>query len=516
MAGLRLLARVGYGGEGEVWEARDVEGRRRALKLVRPEALAAADELTRRGAFLRRIDHPALVRVHRTGRLTGSSLDGWGFLEMDFVDGDPLTRAPADPDALNRLEPLAEALDLLHEGRWSDGVPLVHRDVKPANLIERPDGDVVLVDCSTLRGTDATQLTRIGTPLYAAPEVMTGRVGPPADVYSFAATIVALATGARGEALSEVLTAPEELDLPDTVGRALDPDPAARPRSCRAVLEAGTAIDLDDLPDLRNWQAPPESWPGPWSGSADGAGEWYQAQRGPHDPLVPPPRRRTAPWLAGLLTIMAAAAAGAWGARVDGALPGIGVPDGPAAAWPVIAALLAGALHLGLTRLAGQPWVTVVLAPPAAWAWLLGARAAAPGRVRAWARAALLGTLGVGTVGGVAAAVSAGSSVEPVGFLPAVPWGAFALLASAVLAPVVVAAAGAHGLTGALARLVLTPVWAVGVVLLLLAGLVVLALAPVKRDWTGPALLTGTLAGAGALVGSRPAAVVRRGPDPRA
>jgi len=179
--GLRLVALVGRGGEGEVWEARDRRGRRRALKLVRPDCLASPAEAVVRGRLLVQIDHPALVRVHRSGLLPGWSddpgaggdaegeLEGWGFVEMDFIDGASLAAAPADPDVLERLAPLAEALDLLHAGVWSDGVPLIHRDVKPANIVQAADGRLVLVDPSTLRGVDDGQFTRIGTPLFCAP-----------------------------------------------------------------------------------------------------------------------------------------------------------------------------------------------------------------------------------------------------------------------------------------------------------------------------------------------------------
>ncbi len=362
--GLRLVALVGRGGEGEVWEARDRRGRRRALKLVRPDCLAPPREAVVRGRLLVRIDHPALVRVHRSGLLSGWSddpgaggeaereLEGWGFVEMDFIDGPSLATAAADPDVLERLAPLAEALDLLHAGHWSDGVPMVHRDVKPANIVEDTDGRLILVDPSTLRGVDDGQLTRIGTPLFCAPEVMLGDVTPAADVYSFAATIVALATGRRGSALAEILRDPGEFDLPPGVRQALSSHPSQRPLSCRAVLRQG--LVADPLPELPTWG---DAW-------RDGTGDLAAGPAAPDDGWGPPdtghpraapgarPRARGAHAAGGTGTAgpgtwedVAAPGAGgdlaatgvrgdgaATGVRGDGAAPGSGGTweDGPA------------------------------------------------------------------------------------------------------------------------------------------------------------------------------------------
>ncbi|HWH32172.1 MAG TPA: hypothetical protein VNU01_05820, partial [Egibacteraceae bacterium] len=312
--GLRLLRRVGEGGEGEVWEARDGAGRPRAFKLIRPEALADPAQVAQRARQLRRIDHPALVRVHRSGILEAGRLAGWGFVEMDFVDGVPLDEAPPDPHALERLLPLAEALDLLHAGEWSDGVPLVHRDVKPGNLIETPDGEVVLVDPSTLRGLDSQVHTRIGTPLFCAPEVLRGKVTPAADVYSFAATLVALASGTRGGELGELLDDPSGLDLPSGVARALSPRPSDRPRSCRAVLSAAEELTRV-FPGADGWLAGAEE-------ELDGGtvilrpGEpagWV-----PHD--GPVPAGSPLPWALALGALLVAPVA-TWGGTRPDALP---------------------------------------------------------------------------------------------------------------------------------------------------------------------------------------------------
>ncbi len=482
--GLRPLRLVGRGGEGEVWEARDGRGRRRALKLVRPECLAEPSEVAVRGAWLVRIQHPALVRVHRSGVLRDDGLFGWGFVEMDFVDGDSLAAAPPDPGALDRLAPLAEGIDLLHAGLWSDGVPLVHRDVKPANIVEAADGSYVLVDPSTLRGLDATQLTRIGTPVFAAPEVLSGRAGPAADVYSFAATVVALATGLRGRELADLVAAPHRLDLPPGVVQALSPHPGDRPASCRAVLSeaeetvawyplqpghAGgddgwdercdrrdrTLVDhagawRDDLP--RSPRAE-EVRPAPWEGGA---------ARGSEQPRPRP----ALPWVAALALLGATGAVAGRLVLEPEAVPAaaaLGVPADlvlPA----VLAALLV--LHLLCALVARAPIGLAVLVPPLGWATILGDRLAETGRRRAYARTVSLP--GCTAVLGAAAVVLA-EPLRPEG--PALwPLGVAAVL-------VAVTAARGTGAWGAMARLLALPLFAAGAVLTVALAAALLPLA---------------------------------------
>lgn len=447
VAGLRLERLVGSGGEGEVWQARDQRGRPRALKLVRPAALARPEAVLQRAAYLERIDHPALVRVHRSGLVDEGPLAGWGFLEMDLVHGRSLARAPGDWALLDELVPLAEALDLLHEGSWSDGVPLVHRDVKPANLIATPDGRVVLVDPSTLRGVDATSLTRIGTPVFAAPEVVTGRVGPPADVYSLAVTAIALVTGARGEALADLVLRAGELDLPAGVVAGVADDPADRPVSCVELL-------TEPEPQLAR-----DVWAPAWEDARE------EAVTGP---------RRVWPWVVLLIAVVV----GPTTAWASGAVAGVAL---------TATAVGAGVVHLAAHVLDGRSVLLAVVAPPIAWAFLLGDRLAA-GRRRAWAHALQCGAL-LAAMGPVAAGVS--------GVAPAEPAVAAALTGAGLLVVVLaVAAVGARGGGGLALRAALLPVWAVGAVTLLAAGALALPFGLLAgRARPAARLILGTLAG---------------------
>jgi hypothetical protein len=234
--GLQLRHVIGSGGEGQVWAATESGGAVRALKLIRPDVLTDPATFARRSRDLARIDDPALVHVHRAAVLTAGEWAGWGAMVMDLVDGSSLDRVRLGAAAFADLARLATALDRLHVGEWSNGEPLVHRDIKPANLIRTPHDDIVLVDPSSLRSVGG-DMTFVGTPVFVAPEVVTGRFGPPADVYSFAATLVALHSGARGDELAELLSDPWSLDIPQAVVSALSDRPQDRPTRCEELVD---------------------------------------------------------------------------------------------------------------------------------------------------------------------------------------------------------------------------------------------------------------------------------------
>lgn len=241
--GMQMRHRIGAGGEGEVWAATARDGSPRAVKLIRPDIVAEPVAFTRRAQALARIDDPALVRVLNARVLGSGEWAGWGAMVMELVEGEPLDDAHLGAAAFADLEPLALALDRLHDGEWSDGDPLVHRDVKPSNLIRSDDGRIVLVDPSSLR-TVGGDMTYVGTPLFVAPEVPSGRFGPAADVYSFGATLLALHAGARGDELAALLADPEALDVPEPLIRALSIDPGDRPERCAELVDTTRTVVL--------------------------------------------------------------------------------------------------------------------------------------------------------------------------------------------------------------------------------------------------------------------------------
>jgi len=156
---------------------------------------------------------------------------------MDWIDGTDLDSVLAErgdpglpvPEALNYVRQMAAALDHLH----SHDPPVIHGDVKPANVMLRPDGSVVLVDFGVARL--AGDVTHAGTHGFVAPDVGGGAaISPAADVYSLAATTVALITGRApdpGRPLFEGVDPGEVGPLTRALRRALSSDPANRQAS---------------------------------------------------------------------------------------------------------------------------------------------------------------------------------------------------------------------------------------------------------------------------------------------
>ncbi|MET8136247.1 protein kinase [Streptomyces sp. NPDC005251] len=194
-----LETRLGGGGMGTVWRARDlVLDRAVALKEVRPPDPGLAEYDPQGAAMLRarvlrearalaRVDHPNVVTIHHVVD-GGEYVYPWLVMELvtggslqDRLDKGPL--APADAARLGR-EVLA-ALRAAHDAG------IQHRDVKPANVLMRPDGRPVLTDFGIATIRDSTALTAtgsiIGTPDYMAPErISGGEGGPGSDLWSLA------------------------------------------------------------------------------------------------------------------------------------------------------------------------------------------------------------------------------------------------------------------------------------------------------------------------------------------
>ncbi|WP_433681817.1 serine/threonine-protein kinase [Nocardia sp. CA-119907] len=191
-----LESLVGRGGMGEVWLARDRAGGAVALKVL--SAAYSADPGYRRRfereAWLgTQVHNPHIVPIHAFGEV-----DGHLFLEMAYIEGvDLATRlrsgALVPGRAVEVIVQAAEALDAAH------AAGLVHRDVKPGNILEDANGFVYLIDFGIARAAAGTPLTAtglvVGTLGYMAPERFTGTAEARSDVYSLACVLYETLTG---------------------------------------------------------------------------------------------------------------------------------------------------------------------------------------------------------------------------------------------------------------------------------------------------------------------------------
>jgi hypothetical protein len=193
--------KLGEGGMGAVYLARDTQlDRPVALKVP---FLGGPDGDSLRARFLHQaraaaaLHHPAVCPVFDVGET-----DGTPYLTMPYLSGEPLSRRLARgplpvPGALALVEKLARALHFAHER----GV--VHRDLKPGNVLLDERGEPVVMDFGLARRAGDSHLTQegevMGTPMYMAPEQLMGQVaamGPAADVYSLGVVLYELLTGA--------------------------------------------------------------------------------------------------------------------------------------------------------------------------------------------------------------------------------------------------------------------------------------------------------------------------------
>jgi hypothetical protein len=258
---LRPLPRIGHefgrfiiekelprGGQARVYRAWQTDLQRPvALKLLPSSYAADADTLTRFRREIEnvaRISHPNIVRVFEAGEL-----DGNPYFTMDFIEGRDaetmLKRGPMEPDeAATIIEAIARALAEAH------GQGIVHRDIKPGNIIVRRDGTPVLTDFGLAQDlTHSDQLTQtgisMGTPAYMAPEQARGernRVGVKSDIYSLGATLYTLLTAKRpaeGGTAYELMLKVAESQGPHWPRYAIE----GVPPDLRAIVEMATAPD---------------------------------------------------------------------------------------------------------------------------------------------------------------------------------------------------------------------------------------------------------------------------------
>ncbi|MEZ0229133.1 MAG: protein kinase, partial [Planctomycetota bacterium] len=196
IGGYSILRVLGRGGMGTVYLA-ERDGQRYALKVLAAGASNDAESLARfrrEMDCLRNLRGPGIQRFFEAGRTTDSF-----FYVMEYVPGETLSdviaRGPADDATLRKvIVDMASALQAIH------ATQLIHRDVKPGNIIVATDGRATLIDYGLAKFAADFSLTRrdevMGTILYMAPEIIRGQEpGPPSDAFSLGMTALHAALG---------------------------------------------------------------------------------------------------------------------------------------------------------------------------------------------------------------------------------------------------------------------------------------------------------------------------------
>jgi eukaryotic-like serine/threonine-protein kinase len=274
----RLTGRIAAGGMGEVWRGTDeLLGRAVAVKLL-SDAHAADEQFRARfraeARYAASLSHPGIARVYDYGESAAGPAGGGrpgtatAYLVMELVEGEPLSAALAREGRMS----VDAALDIIAQAAWALAAAheagIVHRDVKPGNLLITPEGQVKITDFGIARAALSAHLTQsgmvMGTAQYVSPEQATARpITTVTDIYSLgvvgyeclagqppftAETPIALA-------LAHVHKPPPPLpdDVPAPVaalvGQMLAKEPSGRPASARLVADRASALRGKPLAD---------------------------------------------------------------------------------------------------------------------------------------------------------------------------------------------------------------------------------------------------------------------------
>lgn len=260
-----LDSRIAVGGMGEVWQATDtVIGRQVAIKILKDEYLGDPGFLERFRAEARHaalVNHEGIANVYDYGEEDGSA-----YLVMELVPGEPLSSILEREHTL----PIDRVLDIVAQTaaalQAAHSAGLVHRDIKPGNLLITPEGRVKITDFGIARIADQVPLTAtgqvMGTVQYLSPEQASGHAASPStDIYSLGIVAYEALAGKRpfsGEsqvaiAMAQINDAPPP--LPDTIAEpvrnlimsCIAKKPADRPDSAANLARAAQALRRGDV-----------------------------------------------------------------------------------------------------------------------------------------------------------------------------------------------------------------------------------------------------------------------------
>jgi serine/threonine-protein kinase len=261
----RLISRIAIGGMGEVWKAHDpIILRDVAIKILKPEYMGDPGFLERfrtEAKHAARVNHEGIANVYDYGEDSGSA-----FLVMELVPGDSLAKILEDRKVL----PATEVLDIVAQtaralySAHQDG--LVHRDVKPGNLLITPDGQVKITDFGIARVADQVSLTAtgqvMGTVQYLAPEQATGKSATPStDIYSLGIVAYEALAGKRpftGD--NQMMIAMSQIrDTPPALPENIDPAVSELIMDClakKASMRPATALELAQRAEKLSGKSP--------------------------------------------------------------------------------------------------------------------------------------------------------------------------------------------------------------------------------------------------------------------
>ena len=329
----RIEKRIGTGGMADVFLARDESlGRQVAIKILAERYAqdeAFVERFRREATAAAGLSHPNIVSVYDRGQASGTS-----YIAMEYLNGPTLkdeitSRAPLpEAEVVNWATQALDALEFAHR----QGV--VHRDIKPHNMVLTDEGRLKVTDFGIARAANVQQMTEVGsivgTAQYLSPEQARGLdVGPQSDLYSMGIVLYEMLTGelpftgdsAVEIAMKQVSDPPPSIrkqnrlvseGLEQVVMRALSKDPALRHHSARQMAEElrrvshGGAVSSDTQMATR---------------VLTGGAEAVQAYTGAQTSVIPPadtkppperegPRRSALPWLLVLVLLIVSAAVG--------------------------------------------------------------------------------------------------------------------------------------------------------------------------------------------------------------
>jgi beta-lactam-binding protein with PASTA domain len=330
----RIERRLGTGGMADVFLARDESlGRRVAIKILAERYAqdeAFVERFRREATSAAGLSHPNIVSVYDRGQASGTS-----YIAMEYLNGPTLkdeitSRAPLpEAEVVNWAVQALDALEFAHR----QGV--VHRDIKPHNMVLTDEGRLKVTDFGIARAANVQQMTEVGsivgTAQYLSPEQARGLdVGPQSDLYSMGIVLYEMLTGelpftgdsAVEIARKQVSDTPPSIrkqnrlvseGLEQVVMRALSKDPALRHRSARQMAEElrrvsrGGSVSSDTQMATRVLTGGAEAIPA-YTGAQTSVLPPGGAQPPPERPAGP--RRSALPWLLVLILLIASAAVG--------------------------------------------------------------------------------------------------------------------------------------------------------------------------------------------------------------